>query len=46
MDEPGGDCNELIEKTADALSGERLQQFFLSIQQNNVDACVKYGVRA
>jgi len=46
MHEPGGDCNELIEKTADALSGEQLQQFFLSTQQNNVDVCLKYGVRA
>jgi len=45
MNEPGGDCNELIEKTADALSSEQLQQFFLSTQRNNVDICLKYGVR-
>ena len=45
MHEPGGDCNELIEKTADALSGEQLQQFFLSTQKINVDVCLKYGVR-
>ena len=45
MNEPGGDCNELIEKTAEALSSEQLQQFFLSTQQNNIDVCLKYGVR-
>jgi len=28
MDKPGGNCNELIEKTAEALSGTQLQQFF------------------
>ena len=46
MHEPGGDCNELIEKTADALSDKQLQGFFLSTQQINVDLCLKYGVRA
>ena len=46
MHEPGGDCNELIEKTADALSNEQLQAFFLSAQQISVDLCLKYGVRA
>ena len=45
MHEPGGDCNELIEKTADALCGEQLQQYFLSTQRNNVDACLKFGIR-
>ena len=46
MHEPGSDCNELIEKTADALSAEQVQHFFLSTQRNNVDLCLKYGVRA
>ena len=46
MDEPGGNCNELIEKTADALSGEQLQAFFLSTQRITVDLCLKYGIRA
>ena len=45
MNEPEGDCNELIEKTAEALSGEQLQQFFLSTQQNNIYVCLKYGVQ-
>jgi hypothetical protein len=46
MHEPGGNCNELIKKTADALSSEELQELFLSTQQNNVELCVEYGVRA
>ena len=45
MHEPGGDCTELIKKTADALSGEKLQQLFLSTQQNNVELCLEYGMR-
>ena len=45
MHQPGGNCNELIEKTADALCSEQLQQFFLSTQRNNADVCLKYGIQ-
>ena len=44
MDEPGADCNDLIETTAAALSSKELQQLFLSTQQNNVEICLKYGI--
>jgi len=44
MHEAGADCNDLIEKTADALSSEELQQLFLSTQRNNLELCVKYGI--
>ena len=45
MHKSGADCNDLIEKTAAALSSEELQQLFLSTQQNNVEICLKYGIK-
>jgi len=45
MHEPGADCKDLIETTADALSSEELQQLFISTQQNNVEVCIKYGIK-
>ena len=45
MHESGADCNDLIEKTAAALSSEELQQLFLSTQHNNVEICLKYGIQ-
>ncbi|KAF8816785.1 hypothetical protein BYT27DRAFT_7181244 [Phlegmacium glaucopus] len=45
MHEPGADCKDLIEKTTAALSSEELQQLFLSTQQNNVEVCIRYGVK-
>ena len=44
MHESGSGCNDLIEKTAGALSSEELQQLFLSTQKNNVEICLKYGI--
>ena len=44
MHEPGANCNELIEKTAAALSSEELKRLFLSTQENNVEICLKYGI--
>ena len=44
MHETGGDCSDLIGKTATALCNEQLQQLFLSTQENDVELCVKYGV--
>jgi hypothetical protein len=45
MHEPGGNCDELMKKTVDALSSEELQQLFVSTQQNNLDLCVEYGIK-
>jgi hypothetical protein len=45
MHEPGGNCDELMKKTVAALSSEELQQLFVSTQQNNLDLCVKYGIK-
>ena len=45
MHKSGADCNELIEKTAAALSSDELQQLFLSTQQNNIEMCLKYGIQ-
>ena len=45
MHEPGGNCNDLMKKTVDALSSKELQQLFVSTQQNNLDICVEYGIK-
>ena len=45
MNKSEADCDELIEKTAAALSSEELQQLFLSTQQNNVEICLRYGIK-
>jgi hypothetical protein len=45
MHEPGGNCNELMKKTVDALSSEELQHLFVLTQQNNLDICVEYGIK-
>jgi len=45
MHKSGADCNDLIEKTAAALSSEELQQLFLSTQQTNIEICLKYGIQ-
>ena len=46
MHKPGGNCNDLMKKTVDALSSEPLQQLFVLTQQNNLDICVEYGIKA
>jgi hypothetical protein len=38
-------CYELIEKTANALNSDTLKLLFVSVQQNNIDLCIKYAVR-
>ena len=45
MHEPGADCNDLIEKTAAALSSEELQQLFLGTQHNAIELCLRYGIQ-
>ncbi|KAF5365202.1 hypothetical protein D9758_005468 [Tetrapyrgos nigripes] len=36
---------ELIEKTADSLGDPALELLFVSIQQNNLELCIKYAVK-
>lgn len=38
-------CPELAEKTAEALDNEALKGLFISTQMNNLDLCIKYGVK-
>jgi len=38
-------CNELIEKTASALTDDTLRLLFVSVQRNNIDLCMRYAVR-
>ncbi|KAJ7208975.1 GTP-binding protein [Mycena pura] len=44
MREPTTSCNELIEKTANALTDDTLKLLFVSVQQNNIDVCIRYAV--
>ncbi|KAJ7508206.1 hypothetical protein B0H11DRAFT_67518 [Mycena galericulata] len=39
-----GDCKQLITKTAGALTNDVLRLLFVSVQQNNIDLCMFYGV--
>ena len=36
---------ELIEKTADSLDNDALKRLFVSVQQNNLELCIKYAVK-
>ena len=45
MDIPEKDCPELIEKTADAIDDASLQELFVSTQMNNINLCVKFGLK-
>ncbi|KAJ7214896.1 hypothetical protein GGX14DRAFT_359731 [Mycena pura] len=44
MHEGGGNCNDLIEKTANALNNDALRLLFVSVQRNNIDLCTHYAV--
>jgi hypothetical protein len=37
-------CNELVEKTANALNSDTLKLLFVSVQQNNINLCIWYAV--
>ncbi|KAJ7756651.1 GTP-binding protein [Mycena metata] len=37
-------CNELMEKTAKALTDDNLRLLFVSVQQNNINLCIQYAV--
>ncbi|KAJ6585478.1 hypothetical protein B0H19DRAFT_925856 [Mycena capillaripes] len=45
MREETSDCKELIEKTADALSDATLKLLFVSVQQNNIDLCIRHVMK-
>ncbi|KAJ7226422.1 GTP-binding protein [Mycena rebaudengoi] len=45
MREETSDCNELIEKTANALSDTALKLLFVSVQQNNIDLCIRHAMK-
>ena len=45
MDIAENDCPELTEKTADAIDEVSIQELFVSIQMNNLDLCVKFGLK-
>ncbi|KDQ64038.1 hypothetical protein JAAARDRAFT_117913 [Jaapia argillacea MUCL 33604] len=45
MDKTGAKCDELLEKTADALGGDALRQLFVCIQRNNLDLWTKWAVK-
>ncbi|KAJ7291882.1 hypothetical protein C8J57DRAFT_221123 [Mycena rebaudengoi] len=39
-----GDCEQLITKTAGALTNDVLRLLFVSVQQNNINLCIRYAV--
>jgi len=45
MDIPENDCPELSEKTANAIDDSSLQELFVSTQMNNLDLCVRSGLK-
>ncbi|KAJ6452585.1 hypothetical protein C8R45DRAFT_1040303 [Mycena sanguinolenta] len=46
MREEASSCNELVEKTANALTDATLRLLFVSVQQNNIYLCIHYAVEA
>ena len=45
MREKASDCKELIDKTANALNNDILKLLFVSVQQNNIDTCIRFSVQ-
>lgn len=45
MQEESTSCSELMDRTAEAIDDDALQLLFVSVQQNNVDLCIRYAVR-
>ncbi|KAK7026309.1 hypothetical protein R3P38DRAFT_2528891 [Favolaschia claudopus] len=37
-------CHDLIEKTANAINDKALRLLFVSVQQNNINVCIKYAI--
>jgi GTP-binding protein EngB required for normal cell division len=44
MDKDDADCWPLIERTAEALDDQVVEQLFVSTTQNNLELCMKYAV--
>jgi hypothetical protein len=38
-------CNELVSETAAALDWKILQALFVSTQKNQIELCIKYGIK-
>ncbi|KAG1810344.1 GTP-binding protein [Suillus plorans] len=45
MNKDGADCSPLIERTAETLDNEVLEQLFVSTQQTNLELCMKYAIQ-
>jgi len=44
MQNPTSDCNELLRKTAAALSDDTILQLFLTVQKNNLCLSIEYAI--
>ncbi|KAG1898833.1 GTP-binding protein [Suillus fuscotomentosus] len=44
MNKDSADCKPLIERTAETLDNEVLEQLFVSTQQSNLELCMKYAI--
>ncbi|KAG2348294.1 hypothetical protein BDR05DRAFT_995708 [Suillus weaverae] len=44
MDKDDAECGPLIERTAETIDNEVLQQLFVSTQQTNLEICMKYAL--
>jgi hypothetical protein len=42
---PDAKCPELMEQTADALSNDVLKLLFVSVQQGNLELCMRYATQ-
>ena len=45
MHKPENNCPELTQETANAIDDTSLHEFFVSTQMNNIDLCIKSGLR-
>jgi hypothetical protein len=45
MNKPGERCTPLLEKTADALSGNVISTMLLSIQKDNLELNIKQAIK-
>jgi hypothetical protein len=41
MNKESTTCSELIERTADAIDDDALKLLFVTVQMNNLDACIR-----
>ena len=45
MDIAENNCPELTERTANAINEVSIQELFVSTQMNNLNLCVKFGLK-